>query len=256
VNRPDRVAVLVVSHDYGRFLDEALGSVVDQTRPPDEIVLVDDASADDTPEVAARWADKVPELTVVRNERNLGPARTFNRGFGATTADLLVKLDGDDRLSPAYLERHAAMLADPRVDIAYAGLREFGASARLLPARPFDARALMRENFVNGSAMMRRRVWEWTGGYRMELDAVGLEDWELVVHAVALGMRAAPVDGCRLEYRRHPSGSRNSLGRRDAWRAHRLVHRWHPHAVRRSDVAAWAARGAGRALAGRSRRGL
>jgi hypothetical protein len=113
----------------------------------------------------------------------------------------------------------------------------------------------MRENFVNGSAMMRRRVWERTGGYRLELDAVGLEDWELVVHAVELGMRAAPVDGCRLEYRRHRSGSRNSLRRRDAWQAHTLVHRWHPATVRRRDVAAWAGRGVARALTGRSRSG-
>jgi len=246
----ETVSVVVVSHDYGAHLDEALGSVVNQTRLPDEVVIVDDASIDDTLDVAGRWVSRLPNARLVAIAESRGPAGAFNAGLAAATGTLLVKLDADDRLSDPYLELHAEALAATGADIAYAGVRYFGAESRWIAARPFDRRELMRENFINGSAMIRRRVWEATGGFRAELDHLGFEDWELFVHAVSLGMEAVPVDDCHLEYRRHPAGSRNSLSRLGSLRSHLAVHRMHPDAVAVRDVAAWMGRSLSRNLAG------
>lgn len=247
---PDTVSVVVVSHDYGRFLDEAMTSVMDQSRRPDEVVIVDDASRDATPTVAERWVRCHPAIRCVRSEISLGPARAFNTGLHRASGALLVKLDADDSLSDRYVERHVQVLTETGADIAYAGVEHFGAECRWIPAVPFDPTELGRENFINGSAMMRRRVFDATGGYRVELDGLGLEDWEFFVHAVALGMRAVPVDGCRLRYRRHASGSRNSLTRLDALRTHLLVRRLHPETVSRRQVATWMGRSVSRNIAG------
>jgi glycosyltransferase involved in cell wall biosynthesis len=236
------LTVVVVSHNYGVHLDEALGSVACQTRPADEVVLIDDGSSDDTPEVAARWTEKLDGLVSLRNETCLGPARTFNRAFAAARGELIVKLDGDDRLSENYLECAESALVTSRADIAYAGVEQFGTESARVAARDFDRRELMRENFINGSALMRRTVWERTGGYRVELDELGLEDWELFVHAVALGMHAVPVAGCWLEYRRHAGGSRNTLSRLKVLRAHLLVRQMHRDAMKLSDVGTWMVR--------------
>jgi glycosyltransferase involved in cell wall biosynthesis len=253
--RGPSVSVVVVSHNYGRFLDDALQSVVGQSRAPDEVVVIDDASTDATPHVAARWSADVPYVESVRNETRLGPARTFNRGFARATGDLVVKLDGDDRFSGGYLEALEAAILRTGADIAYSGVRQFGAQTRQIPATPFDRRELMRENFINGSAMMKRSVWERTGGFREELDGLGLEDWELFVNAVSLGMNAVPVESCWLEYRRHVGGSRNTVSHLDAFRAHWLVRRMHPDAVALEDVGAWMARSVRRNLVGASTRG-
>jgi glycosyltransferase involved in cell wall biosynthesis len=240
------LSVVVVSHNYGRYLDEALASVAAQSRVPDEVVLIDDASSDDTPDVAIRWAEKLDAFVSIRNAAGLGPARTFNRAFSHARGDLLVKLDGDDRMSGTYLEGLERALLRTGADIAYAGVEQFGADERRVPAAPFDARELMRENFINGSALMRRQVWEQTGGFRPELDALGLEDWELFVHAVARGMRAVPVDDCWLEYRRHPGGSRNTMSHLTVLRAHLLVRRMHRDVVGLTDVGAWLLRSVAR----------
>ena len=248
-----RVSIVVVSHNYGAFLDEALSSVAAQTRPPGDVVLVDDASTDDTAQVIEAWCGRLP-LNCIRNEQRLGPARTFNIGMSAARGDLLMKLDGDDRLSPTYVARLERALEESGAEIAYTGLQRFGAETYRSPARAFDRKELMKENFINGSAMMRRQVWERTGGYRSELDDVGLEDWELFVHAIALGMRAVPVDDCWLEYRRHASGSRNTISRRTALRAHLLVRRMHRDAVGLHDVGEWMLRSTCRTFVGASTR--
>lgn len=248
------LSVVVVSHNYGGYLDEALTSVIRQGRPPDEIVLIDDASSDNTPAVAERWAKNVPSLSSMRNESRLGPARTFNRGFASSSGKLLVKLDGDDRFADGYLSALESALVTRDADIAYSGLRLFGAESREIPVKAFDRRELHRENFINGSAMMRRSVWERTGGFRDELDGLGLEDWELFVHAISLGMHATPVEDCWLEYRRHAHGSRNSISRLDALRAHWFVRCAHRDEVGIKDVGAWMARSVRRNLTGASMR--
>ncbi len=246
--RAETLSVVVVSHNYGRFLAEALESIGTQSRLPDEVVIVDDASTDETSAVAARWVADTPFGVYLRNEERLGPAATFNLGFERAVGDLVVKLDADDRFSAGYLERLEQGIVGTGADIAYSGVRLFGAESRVIPARRFDRRELMRENYINGSAMMRRSVWERTGGFRPELDGLGLEDWELFVNAVSHGSRAVPVEDCWLEYRRHVNGSRNTVSHLAALRAHWLVRRLHPDAMTLHDLGAWLARSARRNL--------
>lgn len=240
-----RVSVVVPCHNYGRFLPEAVASVQAQTRPPDEVVVVDDGSTDETPDVV-RALDGVAGLRTLRRSPARGAAATFNDGVRASTGDLVVVLSADDRMSPRYLELLERALGDPAVSFAYCEARLFGAGEGVERAPSFDARELARDNFVNGSAMFRRSLFERVGGFRTD---IAREDWEFWIHAVARGERGVAVEGCWLEYRRHQTGSRNTMSRwrslADHWRMRRL----HGDVVRRSDVAVWAGRTLGRRLA-------
>jgi O-antigen biosynthesis protein len=240
--RSETISVVIPCHNYGAFLSEALTSVLEQTYPPDEIVVVNDGSTDSTAAEIDRWTAVVPGLRSLQRHPARGAATTFNDGVAASTGDLVTILSADDRFSARYLELLSERLEDPSVDFAYAGARTFGAEEAWKPAAPFDVRELARENFINGSALFRRAVHEKTGGYQPQLDSLGLEDWELYLHAVALGFRGVAVDGCWLDYRRHERGSRNTISRRTALRAHLTAHRLHPDVVRRRDLLAWAAR--------------
>lgn len=239
-----RVSVVVACHNYGEFLADALSSVAQQSRPAAELIVVDDGSTDETAAVLRTWTGQA--VIVVSHPEPLGAAGAFNAGIARSTGDLVVKLDADDRLSEEYLERLAAAIDATGADIAYSGVRRFGAESGEDRAAPFDRRELMRENFINGSAMVRREVLLATGGYRPDFDPLGLEDWELWVHAVALGFTATPVEGCWLEYRRHAGGSRNAISRGRALRAHLDVWSLHRPVIRWSDVTRWTARSARR----------
>lgn len=95
-----RISVVIDTFEQAAFVAEAVESVLEQRRPADEIVVVDDGSSDDTPAVLARYADRV---RVVRQE-NRGQAGALNRGLAETQGDWVAFLDGDDRWGEGHLE--------------------------------------------------------------------------------------------------------------------------------------------------------
>ncbi len=238
-----RVSVVIRCHEQGRFLTEAVESVRAQTRPADEIVVVDDGSTDETPDVIAA----LQPLVVVCHAAPLGPAASFNAGVAAASGDLLLALDADDALSPRYIELAEQAIVEG-ADLAYGAVERFGSEQSFTPARAFDADELGVENFVHVSTLFRRSIFEAAGGFRSDLDHLSLEDWEFWVHAVENGARGRAVDGCWLRYRRHVEGSRNSTGRLTALRAHLHVHRLHPGLVTWRHLARWAGRSVRRNL--------
>jgi glycosyltransferase involved in cell wall biosynthesis len=97
------VSVCIATYNDGRWLEEALVSVERQTFDDLEIVIVDDASTDGTPAIIARHAGA--RLVAVRNERNLGEARTMNRALAMARGPFVKLLHGDDVLAADCLER-------------------------------------------------------------------------------------------------------------------------------------------------------
>lgn len=235
------VAVIVRAHNHGRYLAEAVDSVRSQSRPADEIVVVDDGSRDETAEVLARLETGTPSLIVVRHERPLGPAMAFNRGVEASSCDLLLPLDADDRLSPTFIERCVEALEQTGADIAFPGAELFGAVVESWPAHAVDLDELRTENPLHVSCVFKRWVFDAAGGFDPGFDGLGLEDWDFWVAAVESGATIAPVEGCWLEYRRSAEKSRNRMSRLTALRAHWLVYRRHS-SVRLSHLARWALR--------------
>lgn len=103
-----RVSVLLAVHNGALHLREGIDSVLAQTWPDFELVVVDDASTDATPAILAGLAD--PRLRVMRTERNLGPAAARNLGFDRCRGEYLAILDHDDLCYPAQLATQVAYL--------------------------------------------------------------------------------------------------------------------------------------------------
>ncbi|MCC6882336.1 MAG: glycosyltransferase family 2 protein [Verrucomicrobiales bacterium] len=110
------VAIIVIGHNGAAFLGECLASVFAQTVTPDEIQYVDDASTDDSLEVARSFADR--GLQIVALPENVGMNAARMAGFDRSTAPLLLFVDGDNVLPPDYLAIMAAELA-ARPDAAF-----------------------------------------------------------------------------------------------------------------------------------------
>lgn len=225
------LSVVVPCHDYGRFLADALGSIAAQTRPADEVLVVDDGSADDTLAVARAFADHFPAFDVLTRSPARGAVATFNDGVSATRGDLVVILSADDVAAPNYLEALESALLGSGASFAYSGVRYFGSRSGTWPARPFDPRRLARANFVNGSAMFTRELFEDVGGFDEGFERTGMEDWAFFLAALSRGATGVPVPGTWLGYRRHEAGSRNSLPVRSVVAVHRRARRRWPEVV-------------------------
>ncbi len=197
-------AAIVTCHNYGRFLAQCLDSLLAQRRPFAEVVVVDDASSDDSADVAQRYADR--GVRYVRGEwRDVCAAR--NAGLAATSAPWVAHVDADNWLGPDWLEALAQALADTSVGVAYSAptiVREDGAPIGPSSAvRPFDYWGLRQENHVDACALVRREAIAQAGGWHRASARSVLEDWHLWLRVSACGWRFAFVPGARWCYRRH-----------------------------------------------------
>ena len=113
------VTVVVPAYNYGRYLPDALESVLSQTLQDWECVVVDDGSTDDTPAVVAAYVARDSRFRYLR-QANGGPAAARNHALRTSSGNYVQLLDADDRLAPEKLRIHASFLdANPDVDLVY-----------------------------------------------------------------------------------------------------------------------------------------
>jgi glycosyltransferase involved in cell wall biosynthesis len=202
------VAVVIPCHNYGHFLAEALCSVLDQTRRADEILVVDDGSTDETPSVVQRFGGSVRYIRI--DSRSLPAAR--NAGIREVNTDLVVFLDADDRIEPAFLERCiAGMPEDWTHHFVYTHFRRFGESDAVHAAPAYDRTELARENYIGPTSLLPRAEVARIG-YDESL-RIGLEDWDLYLTLAEQGIL---VDEPLFLYRIHGEGMLWRLRRRPA----------------------------------------
>jgi glycosyltransferase involved in cell wall biosynthesis len=200
------VSVVVPCFNHGRFLAEALESLLAQTYEHIEIVVVDDGSTDDTPAVAARFALRV---RYVRQE-NRGLAAARNAGLAASGGELLNFLDADDYHEPDAIERMvAAATADPGADVFHGRHRCVDRDRNPLTSYPVaelsrDAfhQLLVKNRMICHSVLVRRRALVGAGGFDEQLRA--LEDWDCWLRLAAGGCRFVAVAAAVAVYRRYP----------------------------------------------------
>jgi glycosyltransferase involved in cell wall biosynthesis len=199
------VAVVIPCFDQAHFLGEAIESVLAQTHPADELVVVDDGSHDNSFEVAGRY----PQVRRLRQE-NRGVAAARNRGLASCERECVVFLDADDRLLPHALHLGAgALAARPQIALVTGACRDIDdggavlAHTRRQPLVSQDHyRRLLEECFIwSGSAIVyRRSALEAVGGFDESLRAA--DDYDLYLRIA----RRLPIHCHEVvvtEYRRH-----------------------------------------------------
>jgi glycosyltransferase involved in cell wall biosynthesis len=179
--RAPRVAIVVPSYNYARYLGQSLGSIAAQTRAPDQVLIIDDASNDDSVAVTSRFLADNLTWRLIRHQENRGVTHRQNEALAAVDTDWVSFLGADDVLHPSYVEKMIAQAARfPSADLI-CGCCEIidGASSRslrpiLLPAQkstmltPADVRDLLRvgDNYFLGTvSLYRRSAVQALGGF-------------------------------------------------------------------------------------------
>jgi len=178
------VSVLLAARDDASFLGEAIESVLGQTLHDLELIVVDDASSDDTPRLLAAVEDK--RLHVVRNDKQAGLAASLNRGLELAEGRYVARLDADDVALPERLERQVERLrAEPRcavVGSAVVDLDEDGraGATHVLPrgARALRWHALFSSPFFHPTVVLDREVLD-AHGLRYDPEYLESEDYDL-----------------------------------------------------------------------------
>ena len=238
------VSVVITVFNYARHLRECFGSVV-ASEPPDggfEIVVVDDASSDDSLPVARELSRSAGvAVRLVRKHHNTGLADARNVGIELARGTFILTLDADNWIYPACLRVLTEAVRQEGVAAAYPVLRRFqdpsGQPAGLLGLYPWNVRELVRGPYIDALAMFRRESIRALGGYSTELvdhGWFGWEDYDLWLKLADAGQACVQVPRILAWYRVHDESMiRHTNRKSDAIAAHlrrkfRRLKRAHP----------------------------
>lgn len=212
------VSVLLAAHDAERFLPLAVESVLRQTHRDLELVVVDDASGDATPELLAGVRDE--RLIILRNDARLGLAGSLNRALEHARGRYVARLDADDVAMPTRLERQLARIGrTPGTVIlgtAVCSLDDGPGTVHAMPTTPLAVRwhLLFGAPFFHPTVLLDREHLE-REGLRYDPGFLESEDYDLWTRVLATGQGANLSEPLVL-YRVHPaqaSQSRRGLQR-------------------------------------------
>ncbi|WP_243062393.1 glycosyltransferase [Humibacter sp. RRB41] len=120
------VSVVVPCYNYGHYLPFAVESIAGQVGVDVDVLIVDDCSTDDSLEVAEGLASRLPNVRVIRNEKNSRLIATANRGLATVTGKYALLISADDVLAPGALARATALMeANPDVGLVYGPVTYF-----------------------------------------------------------------------------------------------------------------------------------
>ena len=217
------VSVVITCFNYGRYVDQAIRSVLNQTVSPREIIVIDDGSTDDSRDVIRQFGDRV----VLHAKSNTGVVDTKNLGLVLAAGEWIIFLDADDRLHAGYVQRTLTAALETGAALVYTDMTFFGAEHGRIRSRPFNPLLLARGNYIHNSALMKRRVVAQVGGYKPAM-AAGFEDWELYLTLSEHRVRATWVGESLLSYRRHEDAGRDARARQQQHDIVQLIKSLHP----------------------------
>jgi glycosyltransferase involved in cell wall biosynthesis len=197
-------SVLITVKDLGQLAAQAVESVIDQRRPGDEIVVVDDGSTDDTAVILHERYGKA--IVLIRLQESLGSAGARNIAGTAATNELLVFLDGDDLALPGRLDAHRS--AARAGDVSYGRLALIDDRGRLLTWHrglairsqvPLQRQIRYESPIPFSAAAIKRDAFESLGGFTPTL--LSSEDWDFWYRAVKAGQSFWFIDEHLTSYR-------------------------------------------------------
>jgi glycosyltransferase involved in cell wall biosynthesis len=205
----DLVSVIIPTHNYGRYISEAIESVLAQSYPNVEIIVVDDGSTDDTEAVVKKY----PMVKYVYQE-HIGqptPARAKNNGIRLSKGKYIVCLDADDQFLPSYItECMAVTKTDPKIGMVWTASLLFGTDPKRLVSKfylPQVKNPHTRYSFYAtpggtiGAALIPRKVYDDVGLYDESL--VSIEDLDFVIRLLQHHWKAKSIYKPLHKYRMH-----------------------------------------------------
>ncbi|MFP6848804.1 MAG: glycosyltransferase [Pseudomonas sp.] len=209
------LSVIIPTYNYGRFLGQCIQSVLDQGFADIEILVLDNASTDDTPQVLSAFAGD-PRVRFMRNRYNYGPGFNWRNGMWIARGRYMTFLSADDYFNPGHLSRLLPVLEQqPSVAVGYTGISWVDGNGQPLnqPRHPGYrggdyvggrnevADLLIHDCYMAPSAVIYRRIAFCTTWNPDKTYSAG--DWEMVVQMAERYPDFAYVDAPGVSYRWH-----------------------------------------------------
>lgn len=201
-----KVSVYIPCNNYGNYISQAIDSVIGQSLPNWELIIIDDGSKDDTATIAASYLQKYHQkMRIIKHEKPLGLQKSANEALESAHGEYIMRLDADDYLDESalfvlsdYLDRH------PEVALVYPNfiyVDEYGNYLGIENRKRIGSESEVLDLPAHGACtLMRKRILKTLGGYDEAFDRQdGYELWLKVVNNYPVANVTTPL----FFYRQH-----------------------------------------------------
>lgn len=199
-----KISVVITSCERPQYLPLALQSVLNQSRPPDEVIIVDDCSSFDVTNVLAEFSSDAYKLIELGEKSGANVAR--NTGVEHACGDVIAFLDDDDTWGDELLAKHESRYVQSNVDAIVCGFRIMNSSKEYVNPAPFvTAQSLRKGNkFCGASGVSAKRTALLNVKFDESLS--NGQDWDLYIRFVQNNMHIANISLPLFYYRRYSPG--------------------------------------------------
>jgi len=203
-----KVCIVIPCYNHGKYIDEAIQSILSQTYKDIEIIVVNDGSTDEF------TIDKLKSLhypkTQVLFQQNSGPVVARNNAITQTKAEFILPLDADDYFDKTYIEKAVDILEiNNDVGAVNCYLQAFGVLDFVVKPLSGGAENFIVKNNACISLLYRRICWEQVGGYSENMKA-GYEDWDFWLKVLQKNWKIEVIPEILFYYRKSEN-SRDSI---------------------------------------------
>ena len=212
VSKRPLVSFIVASYNYARYVGTTLASILSQTISDFEVIVIDDASTDNSLDVIQSFHDS--RIRLIANETNSGIVATYNKGLSLARGEYITFVDADDWIEPSKIEQQLAFFREnPQIAIVGTYVKAYDADGGRQPNPDFEeywnrqhdfnlTETWIGQNRLNAcSPLIARRVFDEIG-YRDATLAI-VSDYEFWVRAHARGFTFGMIDRPLICYRIH-----------------------------------------------------
>ena len=198
------VSIIIPCYKQAHFLAEAVESVVSQSYPHWEIIIVNDGSPDNTNEVAQQLINKYSNKKIrLLKKENGGLADARNAAIAIANGEYIHPLDADDKLAANALRNLVALAMEQTSPcVLFGSVQRFGVvNTRFIGPDHYSLQNLLQFNMVHANSMFSKKVWQMLKGYKTEMTMY--EDWEFWINCHKYNIPFIGTRNIVLHYRKH-----------------------------------------------------
>ncbi|MBV9469465.1 MAG: glycosyltransferase family 2 protein [Abitibacteriaceae bacterium] len=211
------VSVIIPVYNRSRYLTQAIDSALNQTLPPAEIIVVDDGSTDNTPDVMGSYGHRIRSV----RQTNAGVSAARNTGLRMAEGDLIAFLDSDDIWLPQKLELQVKrFMAEPDIGAVHCGVMDIDAEGNPLNRHPDGLEGWLAKEMLlirgpsilcpGSTGLISRAALEVAGEFDVGISAA--EDWDFF-YRIALRYKIGYVPEVLMYYRHHGANGHRNLSK-------------------------------------------
>jgi glycosyltransferase involved in cell wall biosynthesis len=199
MKHPETISIVLPAYNGSKYIRDSIVSCLNQTHQNIELIVVDDCSLDETPDIVKSFKDA--RITCIRHERNQGLPRALNTGFAHARGDYLTWTSDDNYFAETALDKMLSFLKGNNGCFVYSDYYMFdtGNPSALKIMRLPDMPALNKQNNIGPCFLYSRKVWESIGDYDPETRlAEDYDYWLRVAKKFTMGHLPEPLYHYRL----------------------------------------------------------